>query len=144
MRDDHIRLLEDAGEGATALWLAMQEIHRTFGTPAPDRPELQSRHQVVRRAKWTNDEVFELLEANDIVEQADAYSDIMVFALGGLVELGVDPGFILQRVLKSQFDKIWPDGKAHVDADGKWVKPEGWIAPDEDIRAEILGQFNAS
>lgn len=141
---DKEHMLDAAGQGATNLWLAMQDIHRTFGTPAPYQPTLQSRHQVVRRAKWINDEVFELLEANDIVEQADAYSDIMVFALGGLVELGVDPGRILERVLKSQFDKIWPDGKAHVDADGKWLKPAGWVAPDEDIRAEILGQINAS
>ena len=136
----------EAGRGMSLSWQEMRRIHKIFGTPAPDSPQAQSEFHVTRRAKWINEEVEELIEAgDDIIEQADAYLDVIVFAVGGLVELGIDPGPLYSIILDSQYAKLWEDGKPRVrEHDGKWIKPENWQDPAPLLEKEIERQINAS
>lgn len=144
INEEQIQGCLEAGDGLSAAWYPMQDIHRIFGTPAPCIPIAQTIGQVERRAKWINEEVEELLEAgDDLIGQADAYLDIIVFALGGLVEQGVNPGPLLDIVLRSQYGKIWEDGLPRVrESDGKWIKPEGWVAPEPALKEAIERQIN--
>lgn len=105
-------------------------FHRKLGVPAPGRPVDAadvdwSAH--VRRGKWINDELNELvdaIEADDLPELADAYIDVIYFALGGLVELGIDGGPLFDAVHAANMAKVKLPGVAKI------AKPEGWAAPD--------------
>lgn len=113
-------------------------FHILFGHPAPLKPELQSRELVERRSKWIRSECDELEAAATVKEQADAYLDVIYFAIGGLVELGIKFTHRLWRLVQgANLAKVWPDGSVRKDENGKVIKPEGWVAPDEQIEFHI-------
>lgn len=122
-----------------AAWEAVRAFHIAFGHPAPEKPEKQHILRAAKRAEWIDEELDELVGAQDITEQADAYLDIIYFALGGLVELGIEPSAIFDMVQRANMAKLGPDGKPIYHPDGKVKKPEGWVAPDDAIRAHIEG-----
>jgi hypothetical protein len=132
----------EPGEGLDACWLLTQRLHRLFDTPAPYLPTMQTDDLVARRAAWIRSEVDELFEARTLVDQADAYLDVIVFAIGGLVELGIKPGALYEIVMASQFAKVWADGKPRVREDGKWLKPPNWVAPEPELAAEVARQVD--
>lgn len=117
----------------------VKEFNVAFEQRNPDLPSPQTMDEVVRRAKWVNDEVFELLEAKTLVDQADAYIDIAYFAIGGLVELGIKPEALWNIVHAANMAKLH-DGKAVKSADGKVIKPEGWERPEPKLEAEVNRQ----
>jgi len=125
----------------SAAYNAVRQFHKTFGHPAPDVPQMQPDEWVTRRAAWIMSEVDELVEAPTIIQQADAYLDVIYFALGGLVELGVEPSAIFDLVQAANMAKIWPDGSVQKDATGKVIKPVGWVAPDAEIADQIAQQI---
>lgn len=128
-----------------AAYNAVREFHLAFGHPAPDTPTAQTFEQARRRDDWINNETVELMDATlapggpDIAKQADAYLDIIYFALGGLVELGIEPSAIFDFVHGANMAKLGPDGKPIIRADGKAMKPDGWESPDPKIAAYIEG-----
>ena len=102
-------------------WNDVREFHEKFGHPCPDAPRMLDKKRSLSRAKWMNEEVAEFLVAEDIYEQADAMIDLMYFALGTMVEMGLEP-----------------DGKPHYNPkDGKVIKPDTWEDPAPKIRACI-------
>jgi predicted HAD superfamily Cof-like phosphohydrolase len=121
----------------------VRDFHLAFNHPVADKPTLLTYDQASNRAKWIVEETDELLEAtnkNDIYEQADAFIDIIYFALGGLVQLGVDPEPIFKVVQKANMSKLWEDGMPHYNSDGKIIKPEGWQDPHDQI-VEIINNM---
>ncbi|MHB8283209.1 MAG: pyrophosphohydrolase domain-containing protein [Caulobacteraceae bacterium] len=120
------------------------EFHRAFGHPAPDRPQIQPDELVQKRAGWIEEEVEELKSAETLHDQADAYIDILYFAHGGLVELGLDPSPLWAIVQAANMAKLGPDGTPLYHPDGKVRKPEGWIAPDAALEEEIKRQIDTS
>lgn len=123
-------------------WLSVRDFHRVMDQPHPDRPHFQTVDLVQRRAGWIEEEVAELHAAGDVIDQADAYLDIAYFALGGLVELGVDPGPLFTIVHAANMAKVWPDGTVHKTELGKVIKPPGWVAPEPELAAEIGRQLS--
>lgn len=118
-------------------------FHRAFGVTAPEKPQVQDDFHVRRRAGFIEEEVDELLEAEDIVGQADAYIDIIYFAVGGLVELGIEPSGLWDIVQSANMSKLWPDGKPRLrEGDGKILKPDGWVAPEPLLAAEVFRQID--
>jgi predicted HAD superfamily Cof-like phosphohydrolase len=116
----------------------VRAFHLLFGHPAPTKPQAQDSSLVARRAKWILSELDELTVAKTVHEQADAYLDIIYFAVGGLVELGIRFSHRLWRLVQgANLAKIWPDGSIRKNEAGKVQKPDGWVAPDEAIRASI-------
>ena len=76
--------------------------------------------------------------ADNIYEQADAMIDLMYFALGTMVEMGLEADELFSIVQQANMAKLWPDGKPHYNPkDGKVIKPEGWEDPAPKIKAYI-------
>lgn len=120
-------------------------FHLLFGHPAPTKPEMQSRELVERRAKWIRSEVKELEDATTVEEQADAYLDIIYFAIGGLVELGIKfTQRLWRRVQRANIEKINDDGSISKSEAGKVIKPEGWQSPDADLAAMIQEEIHGT
>lgn len=129
--------------GIGALYVDVHEFHRVFGHPARLTPGLQPADRVTARANWIDEEVGELRDAKNIYDQADAYIDIIYFAVGGLVEMGVDPSELWRIVHGANMAKVFPDGTVKRREDGKIMKPPHWRAPDEAICEEINRQIGA-
>lgn len=124
-----------------ALYSDVRKFHVAFNHPAPDKPVMQSLAKANVRAQWIKEECEELVDARTLVDQADAYIDVIYFAVGGLVELGVYPHGLWDIVQRANMAKLGPDGKPIKDATGKTRKPEGWVAPEPQLAAEIARQI---
>lgn len=120
-------------------WEGVRKFHLTFNHPAPEKPRMQTREDIMRRAKWIDSELDELFEAETIAKQADAYLDVIYFALGGLVEIGVEPSAIFDLVQAANMAKLGPDGVPCYDENGKVLKPAGWQSPDPAIEEYVAG-----
>ena len=110
----------------------VKEFHEAFGVPIACEPVLLTPERAKKRASWITEEVQEFLVATDkadIVEQADAMLDILYFTLGTFVEMGISPEELFTIVHQANMSKLFPDGKAHYNIDGKIQKPEGWENP---------------
>ena len=118
-------------------WLNVREFHQKFGQPVQDKPVFLSKERAKIRSKWMYEEIDEFVEAADIVEQVDAMIDLIYFALGTMVEIGVTPDAVFNIVHEANMSKLWDDGKPHYNADGKTVKPENWKTPYPKIKKEI-------
>lgn len=119
-------------------WQDVREFQRAFGHPVADKPCCMSRERAEKRYKWMKEEIDEFLEAEgDIVEQADAMIDVMYFALGTLVEMGIKPDKLFNIVHHANMSKLWSDGKPHYDQDGKTRKPTTWKDPHQDLERAI-------
>jgi predicted HAD superfamily Cof-like phosphohydrolase len=118
-------------------WQMVREFHEKFSRQSLETPGELSKERVKRRVKWMREELDEFSESKNIYEQADAIIDLMYFALGALVEMGVPPEKIFEAVHDANMAKLWPDGKPRRDNEGKIIKPPGWKEPD--LR-EIINQ----
>lgn len=125
-------------------WNDVKEFQLKFGHPTADRPQKMDPERALKRYHWMLEEINEFLEADEIVEQADAMIDVMYFALGTLVEMGIRPDALFQIVQNANMAKLWPDGKPHYNAEGKTIKPAGWEDPHGKLKAEIDRQAAAA
>lgn len=125
-------------------WNNVKEFQLKFGHPTAERPTKMEPERALKRYHWMLEEINEFLEADEIVEQADAMIDVMYFALGTLVEMGIRPDALFQIVQDANMAKLWPDGKPHYNAEGKTIKPKGWEDPHEKLKAEIERQARAA
>lgn len=126
--------------GLNSAYEDVRLFHKTFNHPAPDTPTIQPWERREKRAAWINSECEELLEAETIVDQADAYLDIIYFALGGLVELCVKPANLFAIVQKANMAKLFEDGKPRFHPDGKVRKPPLWEPPERELELEVAHQ----
>lgn len=77
-----------------------------------------------------NDELFEAVEDNNVVEQLDALLDILVVCVGALHSLGVNVEDAWNEVIRSNMSKVDPDtGKVIKREDGKILKPASFSPP---------------
>ncbi len=119
-------------------WNDVREFHEKFGHPLAESTRKVQNSPGLIPGQWMNEEVAEFLVAEDIYEQADAMIDLIYFALGTMVEMGLEPDELFDIVQKANMAKLWPDGKPHYNPkDNKVLKPEGWEDPAPRIRAWI-------
>lgn len=118
-------------------WKCVREFHLKFGHPVSEIPVMLEADRVKKRYAWILEEMNEFLEAEDIAEQADAMIDAIYFALGTLVEMGIEPDEIFKIVHTANMSKLWDDGKPHCNADGKTIKPDTWEDPHNKIEEAI-------
>ena len=117
-------------------WDDVRGLPSAFGHPAPNAPAPLTAESAERRAAWIEEEAQELREATTIEAQADAFIDVIYFAVGGLVNLGVRPGPLWDIVQAANMAKLWPDGRPrHRPSDGKVIKPDGWEDPGPKLAA---------
>ena len=118
----------------------VRAFHQAFGHPVSNVPVSLTEDRAKKRYAWMLEEINEFLDAvkeQDIVEQADAMIDTIYFALGTLVEMGVQPGILFNIVQNANMSKLWPDGKPHYNGMGKVIKPEGWQDPHKKLELTI-------
>ena len=115
-------------------WNDVREFHDKFGHPVAEQPKMIDKKRALSRAKW----IAEFLIADNIYEQADAMIDLMYFALGTMVEMGLEADELFEIVQQANMAKLWPDGKPHYNPkDGKVIKPDTWEDPAPKIKAYI-------
>jgi Uncharacterized protein conserved in bacteria len=125
-------------KGLDEAYADVKAFQIAFGGHVAARPRMLERLKKQRRIAWMREEIEELATAETVEEQADAVIDLVYFAMGCLVEMGVPPSGVWSAVHKANMAKLWPDG-VHTNSTGKVVKPAGWNGPDEEIREYIAG-----
>lgn len=126
---------------AARMLVKVAEFNReVVALPIPETPQVLGE----QRLTWANaalqeelKEFNDAVDAGDVLEAADALIDLVYFALGRLVEMGVPAVAVMDEVQRANMDKRQgelskrPGSMGH-DA----VKPTGWQAPDH---AWLLG-----
>ncbi|QIK70762.1 HAD family hydrolase [Erysipelothrix sp. HDW6C] len=123
--------------GMNREWEAVKLFHEKFNHPVESKPTFMAKERAQKRYNWMLEEINEFLEADEVVEQADAMIDTIYFALGTLVEMGIKPEALFDIVQHANMSKLWEDGKPHYKEDGKTMKPEGWEDPHEKLAQAI-------
>lgn len=118
-------------------YLMVKDFHRKFGHPNSDNVIKLEQERVIKRYRWMQEEIDEFIQSKDIYEQADAMIDLIYFALGTLVEMGIEPTDCFNIVHKANMSKLWEDGLPHYNEDGKTIKPIGWIDPEPELKRVI-------
>ena len=102
----------------------------TFGTACDQPPSEANYKMYLDLIREETDELEEAIQDNDKVEQLDALVDILVVTMGAIRAAGWDGEAAWKEVMDTNFAKIDPvTGKVNKRADGKVLKPEGWVAP---------------
>lgn len=126
---------------AARMLVKVEDFNReVVALPIPETPQVIG----PERQSWANaalqeelTEFNEAIDAGDVLEAADALIDLVYFALGRLVEMGVPAIAVMDEVQRANMDKEQgelskrPGSMGH-DA----IKPAGWQAPDH---AWLLG-----
>jgi predicted HAD superfamily Cof-like phosphohydrolase len=115
----------------------VRAFHEKFRLPRAEAPLFLPGERAAKRYKWMLEELDEFLAARDLCDQADAMVDLIYFALGTLVEMGLPPGKLFEIVHQANMTKLWADGQPHYNPDGKIIKPATWQDPYPILRAEI-------
>lgn len=121
----------------TDVYNEVKEFHSKFNHPVSDIPTQLTESRKADRAMWMREEVQEFIDSKTIHDDIDAMIDLMYFALGTCVEMGIDPSIPFELVQKANMSKLFPDGKPHYNEHNKVIKPEGWVAPDDKIKEYI-------
>lgn len=115
----------------------VREFHEEGRHPVAEIPTVLSPDRVSRRVAWMREEIDEFEEAGSVVDQADAIVDLMYFALGTLVEMGVEGGPLFEIVHRANMRKV-TNGSVATRADGKIQKPADWVTPEAEMAAAIV------
>jgi predicted HAD superfamily Cof-like phosphohydrolase len=133
---------KEHSSGLDACADAVRKFHRVFNHPVADSPVNLTDERAITRSGWMLAELEEFTTAENVVDRADAMIDLIYFALGTLVEMGIQPGKLFEIVQAANMAKLH-NGKPQYREDNKIIKPEGWVAPEPQIAAEIERQVNA-
>ena len=129
---------------AVCEWYDMvKNFHVRFGLAAPDSMHPMLPHQRRYRAQLLVEEIMEFVMSDQGVDQVDALIDLIIFALGTFVEMGIDPREIFDAVHESNMEKLWPDGKPQYDQYGKVTKPRTWTSPEYAIESILKARTRA-
>lgn len=121
----------------TKVYEDIKDFHVKFGHPAPSTVTKLTDDRKQARSEWICEELNEFLQSGTIHDDMDAMIDMLYFVMGTIVEMGIDPSNIFAMVHNANMAKLFPDGKPHYNDSGKVIKPEGWKAPDDDIKEYI-------
>jgi predicted HAD superfamily Cof-like phosphohydrolase len=105
----------------------------TYGQEVKERATFPENKIVQLRINLIEEELNELKEAvknNDIVEVADALTDILYVTYGAGHSFGVDLDKCFDEVQRSNMSKLGVDGKPIYNESGKVMKGPDYFAPD--------------
>ena len=106
---------------------------KTFGQEVKTKPSLSSEKINSLRLSLINEELEELKKAmqeNNIVEVADALTDILYVTYGAGHAFGVDLDKCFEEVQNSNMSKLDEDGKPIYNDAGKVMKGPNYFKPD--------------
>lgn len=104
-----------------------------MGQEVKDKPEFPDVRTVALRVDLIKEEFDELLEAiedADIVEVADALTDILYVTYGAGHAFGIDLDKCFAEVQASNMSKLGSDGKPIYNTNGKVMKGPDYFKPD--------------
>ncbi|MCL2177498.1 MAG: HAD family hydrolase [Firmicutes bacterium] len=128
--------------GMNIEWEKVKEFHKLFNHPFSESPTMIDSDMAKKRYNWMREEIDEFLSATDIVGQADAMIDLIYFALGSLVIMGVKPEKLFDIVHTANMTKVGDGGKPIYKPDGKIKKPDSWKDPHLLIKKAIEDMKN--
>jgi predicted HAD superfamily Cof-like phosphohydrolase len=105
----------------------------TYGQEVKDKASFPENKIVQLRIDLIEEELNELKDAvknNDIVEVADALTDILYVTYGAGHSFGVDLDKCFDEVQRSNMSKLGVDGKPIYNESGKVMKGPDYFAPD--------------
>ena len=105
----------------------------TFGQEVKTKPEFPNAETTNLRLELISEELNELydaMEAKDIVGVADALTDILYVTYGAGHAFGVNLDKCFKEVQRSNMSKLGEDGKPIYREDGKVMKGENYSPPD--------------
>jgi|TARA_R100000030_G_scaffold5328_1_gene3643 predicted HAD superfamily Cof-like phosphohydrolase len=106
---------------------------KTFGQDVKDSPELPDKETISLRIELIAEELNELWDAcenKDLVEIADALTDILYVTYGAGHAFGLDLDACFREVQRSNMSKLGEDGKPIYREDGKVLKGPDYSEPD--------------
>ncbi len=104
-----------------------------FGQEVKKKSELSSEKINSLRLSLIQEELYELTKAineNDILEVADALTDILYVTYGAGHAFGVDLDKCFDEVQRSNMSKLGEDGKPIYNESGKVMKGPNYFKPD--------------
>jgi predicted HAD superfamily Cof-like phosphohydrolase len=115
--------------------IQLKEFHKAFGLPQRDKPEIIPIDEFAIRTKLIFEELDELSEAyynNDIVEVADAITDIMYVLIGTALQFGIANKLValFDEVHRSNMSKLDEKGNPVMREDGKVMKSNLYTRPN--------------
>ena len=118
----------------------------SFGQETLSRPTLPDNELADLRLDLIQEEVGELLtalEKKDIVEIADALTDILYVTYGAGHAFGLDLDECFEEVHQSNMSKLGIDGKPIYRQDGKVLKGRGYKPPQlgRIIQSKLQGDY---
>ena len=105
----------------------------TFGQEVKNKPSFSSekinklRYELIREEL---DELKEALNSNDLLEVADALTDILYVTYGSGHSFGIDLDQCFEEVQKSNMSKLDEQGKPIYNESGKVMKGPNYFKPD--------------
>ena len=111
----------------------VQEFMETFGQEVKLKPSLSSEKINKLRLDLIKEELDELKEAinnNDLLEVADALTDILYVTYGAGHAFGIDLDSCFQEVQNSNMSKLGEGGKPIYNDAGKIMKGPNYFKPD--------------
>ncbi len=106
---------------------------KTFGQEVKTKAELSNNKINELRISLINEELEELkkaIEDNDILEVADALTDILYVAYGAGHAFGINLDKCFNEVQESNMSKLGFDGKPIYNESGKVMKGPNYFKPD--------------
>ena len=111
----------------------VKEFMTTFGQEVKNKSEFPNEKIINLRKKLIEEEYNELQEAinkNDIVEVADALTDILVVTYGAGAAFGIDLDKCFEEVHRSNISKLSDTGKPIYNEFGKVMKGPNYSPPN--------------
>ena len=111
----------------------VKEFMITFGQEVKNKAEFPNEKIVELRKKLIDEEFNELKDAineNDLIEVADALTDILVVTYGAGVAFGIDLDKCFKEVHRSNMSKLSEDGKPIYNEFGKVMKGPNYFKPN--------------
>ena len=110
-----------------------KQFMKIFGQEVKENPALPESNLADLRVELIEEELDELkegLENQDLVEIADALTDILYVVYGAGAAFGIDLDACYQEVHRSNLSKLGDDGKPMYREDGKVMKGPTYSEPD--------------
>jgi predicted HAD superfamily Cof-like phosphohydrolase len=115
---------------------AVKEFHTAFQLGHSEFPkaDLGESKNLLRYnlMKEENEEYWEAVQNNDLIEIADALGDMMYILCGTIIEHGLQHKIeeIFDEIQRSNMSKLGADGKPIYREDGKVMKGPNYFKPD--------------
>ena len=111
----------------------VKNFMETFGQEVKSKPSLSSDKINMLRYNLIKEELDEFKQAldnNDLLEVADALTDILYVTYGAGHAFGIDLDACFVEVQNSNMSKLWLDGKPIFNDQGKVMKGPNYFKPD--------------